>query len=146
MPQLKFPLVSIHAGFPLLAPSLLYPTPPSQQPLARFYSSHILANSVYLSNFCHLWPTYFEVSPSVCRTPHTPHHTLTHTQSLHTRPHNNNSIAQPSSPPLFPPLNRLETEPRLCLNFVNYLRIQHLQLVRILIFDSSLKCQQQQQH
>lgn len=120
MPQLKFPLVSIHAGFPLLAPSLLYPTPPFLVALARFYSSHILANSVYLSNFCHLWPTYFEVSPSVCRTPHD---TLTHTQSLHTRPHNNNSISQPSSFPLFPPLNRLETEPRLCLNFVNYLRI-----------------------
>lgn len=49
-------------------------------------ASHILANSVYLSNFCHLWPTYFEVSPSVCRTPHTPHtHTHTHSPSVHTR-------------------------------------------------------------
>lgn len=78
-----------------------------------------------------------------CAAHHTHHTTHSHTQSLHTRPHNNNSIAQP---PLFPPLNRLETEPRLCLNFVNYLRILHLQLVRILIFDSSLKRQQQQQH
>lgn len=94
MPQLKFPLVSIYARSTLLVPSLLYTTPPFYAPLFRFYSSHILANSVYLSNFCHLWPTYFEVSPSVCRTPHTPH---THTQSLHNRPHNNNSISQPSS-------------------------------------------------